>query len=454
MKKNMTKVMAMGMVLTMLAGTTVFAVDRTATNDMAAAGSEMDVKEEGFTTDSGKIVSVEKSGTDGVSVVEIENKNGGLRFAVDANSLILDRKDGSYKTVADLTEGMEVAVVYSANSPMGMSLPPYLGSVTAVVANADADNMMVGHFGDDLTDETNKLQLNISDETRILNMEGAKIKLSAADVKNRDALVFYYVTTRSIPAQTTPSLVLLLTQAEEAGEEMGNEPKMQAQIMVPLREAAKENGYTVKFADGQTLSGRTIVYAAGTYRRRLNIKGEHEFSARGISYCAVCDGAFYKDKDTAVIGGGDTALSDALFLSDIAKNVYVIHRRDAFRANEALVEKVKQIPNITLILNAVPVEFIGDNMLTAVKYILNGEEKTLPVGGSFTAIGSIPNTDMLKGIAELDDNGYIAAGEDGVTSAKGIFAAGDVRTKSLRQVITAAADGANCIDSIKKYLQQ
>lgn len=215
-----------------------------------------------------------------------------------------------------------------------------------------------------------------------------------------------------------------------------------------------ENGYTVKFSDGQTLSGRTIVYAAGTYRRRLNIKGEHEFSARGISYCAVCDGAFYKDKDTAVIGGGDTALSDALFLSDIAKNVYVIHRRDAFRANEALVEKVKQTPNITLILNAVPVEFIGDNMLTAVKYIQDGEEKILPVGGSFTAIGSIPNTDMLKGIAELDDNGYIAAGEDGVTSAKGIFAAGDVRTKSLRQVITAAADGANCIDSIKKYLQQ
>ena len=251
MKKNMTKVMAMGMVLTMLAGTTVFAVDGTATNDMAAAGSEMDVKEEGFTTDSGKIVSVEKSGTDGVSVVEIENKNGGLRFAVDANSLILDSKDGSYKTVADLTEGMEVAVVYSANSPMGMSLPPYLGSVTAVVANADADNMMVGHFGDDLTDKTNKLQLNISDETRILNLEGAKIRLSAEDVKNQDALVFYDVTTRSIPAQTTPSLVLLLTQAEEAGEEMGNEPKMQAQMMVPLREAAKENGYTVKWQGKQ-----------------------------------------------------------------------------------------------------------------------------------------------------------------------------------------------------------
>ena len=151
----------------------------------------------------------------------------------------------------ELKAGVVEGVVYSANSPMGMSLPPYLGSVTAVVANADADNMMVGHFGDDLTDETNKLQLNISDETRILNMEGAKIKLSAADVKNRDALVFYDITTRSIPAQTTPSLVLLLPQAEEAGEEMENEPKMQVQMMVPLREAAKENGYTVKWQGKQ-----------------------------------------------------------------------------------------------------------------------------------------------------------------------------------------------------------
>ena len=252
MKKNMTKVMAMGMVLTMLAGTTAFASGTAAeaTKGVLATAEDTKQAKAAFLGESGKIVSVEKSGTDGVSVVEIENKNGGLRFAVDANSLILDRKDGSYKTVADLTEGMEVAVVYSANSPMGMSLPPYLGSVTAVVANADADNMMVGHFGDDLTDKTNKLQLNISDETRILNMEGAKIKLSAEDVKNQDALVFYDITTRSIPAQTTPSLVLLLIQTEEAGEEMGNEPKMQAQMMVPLREAAKENGYTVKWQGG------------------------------------------------------------------------------------------------------------------------------------------------------------------------------------------------------------
>lgn len=246
MKKNMTKVMAMGMVLTMLAGTTAFASGTAAeaTKGVLATAEDTKQAKAAFLGESGKIVSVEKSGTDGVSVVEIENKNGGLRFAVDANSLILDRKDGSYKTVADLTEGMEVAVVYSANSPMGMSLPPYLGSVTAVVANADADNMMVGHFGDDLTDKTNKLQLNISDETRILNMEDAKIKLSAEDVKNQDALVFYDITTRSIPAQTTPSLVLLLDTGRRSS-------KMQAQMMVPLREAAKENGYTVKWQGKQ-----------------------------------------------------------------------------------------------------------------------------------------------------------------------------------------------------------
>lgn len=126
MKKNMTKVMAMGMVLTMLAGTTAFASGTAAeaTKGVLATAEDTKQAKAAFLGESGKIVSVEKSGTDGVSVVEIENKNGGLRFAVDANSLILDRKDGSYKTVADLTEGMEVAVVYSANSPMGMSLPP------------------------------------------------------------------------------------------------------------------------------------------------------------------------------------------------------------------------------------------------------------------------------------------------------------------------------------------
>lgn len=216
---------------------------------------------------------------------------------------------------------------------------------------------------------------------------------------------------------------------------------------------SEDNIFTVSFTNGKQLSARAMIYAAGTYRRRLGIKGEQEFSARGISYCAVCDGAFYRGKRAAVIGGGDTALSDALYLSDIAERIYIIHRRDEFRGSEALQEKVRQKENIELIMNAIPVEFVGDKLLTGIKYQQNGEEKLLPVSGSFTAVGSIPNTEILQGIADLDNNGYIIAGENGITSAEGIFAAGDVRTKSLRQVITAAADGANCVESVRRYLE-
>ncbi len=248
MNKNVTRAMAIAMVLAMLAGTTAFAEGgaEILTGTSASADSKLVVKEAGFTTDGGKIISIDTA--DDGAVVEIENERGGLRFAVGASSVILDREDGSYRAVSDLKEGMEVTVVYAADSPMGMSLPPYLSTVTAVVANADAGNVTVGHFSADGTDWVHSLHLNISDETRILNLEGAKIRLSAEDVKNQDALVFYDGTTRSIPAQTTPSLVLLLTQAEEG---TASETEMQAQIMVPLREAAQENGYTVKWQGKQ-----------------------------------------------------------------------------------------------------------------------------------------------------------------------------------------------------------
>ncbi len=245
----------------------------------------------------------------------------------------------------------------------------------------------------------------------------------------------------------------------ESGYDLGEKFRNHAEsvgtefVEAEVSEIKPENDtWKVVFLDGKSLETKTIIYAAGTYRRRLNIKGEQEFSARGISYCAVCDGAFFEGKSVAVIGGGDTALSDAVYLSDIAERVYIIHRRDAFRASESLQETVKNIPNIELILNAVPTEFFGEKLLEGIRYTQNGEEKTLSVSGSFTAIGSVPNSDMLKGIADLDNNGYIIADEDGITSAKGIFAAGDVRTKKLRQVITAASDGANCVESVSEYL--
>ena len=246
----------------------------------------------------------------------------------------------------------------------------------------------------------------------------------------------------------------------ESGYDLGEKFRSHAEasgaefIEAEVTEIISDSGhYVLKLSDGKLLETKTVIYAAGTYRRRLNIKGEQEFSARGISYCAICDGAFYAGKSVAVIGGGDTALSDALYLSEMCERVYIIHRRDSFRGSEALQERVKNTPNIELVMNAVPIEFFGDKLLSGVKYIQNGEEKTLNVSGSFTAIGSVPNTELLKGIAELDDNGYIIAGEDGITSAGGIFAAGDVRTKKLRQVVTAASDGANCVESVRNYLQ-
>lgn len=261
MKKNLTKVMAMGMVLTMLGTATAFAEEPaviSATESTSIETIMAEAQEAAFISQSGKVVSVEASFTEGVQLVTIDNEQGGLRFAVDSNTIVVNREDGAYLTAADLTEGMEVAVVYDAFGPMGMSMPPYLGQVTAVVANADAGFFTVGHFDNDLTDMKNMLKLNISENTDIQNLQGARIRLTAEDVKGQDALVFYGATTRSIPAQTTPSFVLLLTNNEKTeGEMTGSRAaevtdaaevtEAKEAVMVPLRETAEANGYTVKW---------------------------------------------------------------------------------------------------------------------------------------------------------------------------------------------------------------
>lgn len=238
MKKNLTKVMALGMVMTVMAGTTAFANEPmliasnpTASVDMAEASM--------YLTQSGTVTSIEASETEGVSIVEMDNEQGGLRFAVASNTIIVDRATGEYMTADQLEEGMIVSVVYDMNSPMGMSMPPFLGNVTAVVANADAGSVVVGHFDENLTDWANKLTLNIGEETSIQNMQGARIRLSAEDVKGQDALVFYDFTTRSIPAQTTPSFVLILGEQEAPA------------TCVPLRETAEANGFSVKWQGKQ-----------------------------------------------------------------------------------------------------------------------------------------------------------------------------------------------------------
>lgn len=214
----------------------------------------------------------------------------------------------------------------------------------------------------------------------------------------------------------------------------------------------EDNFCNIAFTDNKNIQAKTIIYAAGANPRKLCIKGEREFTGKGVSYCAVCDGAFYKDKTVAVVGGGDTALQDALLLSKIAKTVYLVHRRDEFRANKSLQKSVKETQNIKLVLNSVVKEIIGDKKVSSVRIISNGNEESLNVDGIFIAVGTVPNSILLNGIAQLDDNGHVVANEDGITSVKGIFAAGDVRTKKLRQVVTAVSDGANCVQSVEEYL--
>lgn len=221
-----------------------------------------------------------------------------------------------------------------------------------------------------------------------------------------------------------------------------------------VSEIVPEDGnYRIKLSDGESYLTKTVIYAAGASHRRLGVKGEEEFSGRGVSYCAVCDGAFYKGKTVAIVGGGDTALGEAVFLSKLAEKVYLIHRRDSFRANKSLQEKVSQIANIIPVMSAVPTEIYGDKKVGGIELSHDGNTERLTVDGVFVAVGTVPNSEPLRGVAELSPEGYVMAGEDCVTSAKGIFAAGDVRTKPLRQVITAAADGACCVYEAEKYLE-
>lgn len=236
------------------------------------------------------------------------------------------------------------------------------------------------------------------------------------------------------------------THAENLGAEF-----IEGEIIKIVR---SNGGYTLQLDNDKALTAKTIIYATGTQCRKLGVAGEQELLGRGVSYCAVCDGAFYKNKVVAVIGGGDTALGDAVLLSGLAKKVYLVHRRGEFRANKALQNKVSGIKNIVPVLNAAVQKINGKDHVEAVAILQNGSEKALPVGGVFVAIGSTPNSALVKELLNVDENGYIVADETGVTSADGIFAAGDVRAKKLRQVVTAVSDGANCVLSAEEYLNK
>lgn len=187
---------------------------------------------------------------------------------------------------------------------------------------------------------------------------------------------------------------------------------------------------------------RSVIIATGAENRKLNIKGEQELIGRGVSYCATCDGNFYKEKTTAVVGGGNTAIEDAIYLSNIATKVYLIHRREEFRAEQKYVEELKSKENVEFILNAKVKEIKGQDKVESIIISKNSGEEELQIDGLFIAVGQTPNNEIFKNILDLDDKGYIISEDDVHTKTKGIYVAGDARKKELRQLTTAVSDGS------------
>ena len=243
----------------------------------------------------------------------------------------------------------------------------------------------------------------------------------------------------------------LMKKVQEQAAELGAKIKMEEVLKVEktgdlFRVETDDGGYET----------RAVILAVGAEDKKLGMAQEEELTGRGVSYCATCDGAFYKGKPVAVIGGGNTALYDALYLSDIASKVYLVHRRNEFRGDKILVKKLRERSNVEFVTPFVPEEFLGDDKLTCLKVKMVDSDKVrtgdkyrfLEVDGVFVAVGKRPQTDAFTELVKLDESGYIVAGENCTTSCLGVFAVGDCRTKAVRQLVTAAADGAVAVNGL------
>jgi thioredoxin reductase (NADPH) len=245
-----------------------------------------------------------------------------------------------------------------------------------------------------------------------------------------------------------------------SGMDLGLKMREQAEglgakfVTETVQEISPEGSTKTVRTDQNTYEAKTLIFATGADHRRLGVKGEEELAGMGVSYCATCDGAFFKGSDVAVVGGGDVAVGDAIFLARGCRKVYVVHRRHELRAAKSLQEKMLSLPNVEMVWDSVVDSIEGENQTGALRChnVKDDSTRVLHIDGVFIAVGILPNSGLLKGKVSMDASGYIMAGEDGRTSADGVFAAGDVRTKTLRQIITACADGANCIDSVQDYL--
>ena len=213
--------------------------------------------------------------------------------------------------------------------------------------------------------------------------------------------------------------------------------------------------FVLHTSEGQIFC-RAVLLATGAVNRKLEIPGEEKFLGRGVGYCATCDGAFYRGKVTAVVGGSYQAVEDAIYLAGICDKVYIVHRRDALRAGVLLEEQVRKLPNVEIVWNHIPLEIVGNEFVEGlhIKNVKTAAEDTLKVDGVFVAIGTTPSTKLAEGLVDMDAQGYIVAGETGETSLPGFYVAGDIRTKQLRQIITAVADGANAVTAATEYIKK
>lgn len=240
----------------------------------------------------------------------------------------------------------------------------------------------------------------------------------------------------AIPSITGPELAQqIYSQAEKLGAQIRFETVTQTELSARPKVVTTNVGH---------YEAKAVIVANGVRRRKLDRPGEEEFTGRGVSYCATCDGAFFREKDVAIVGGGNTALEDALFLANVCRTVYLIHRRDAFRGEKALAERVMQRENIKIQYDSAVSEICGESAVTAVRIenTKTGAQQELAVNAVFVAIGLIPKNGIFASQLPLDESGYFLAGEDCRTPIDGVFVAGDCRSKLLRQIITAASDGA------------
>ena len=216
------------------------------------------------------------------------------------------------------------------------------------------------------------------------------------------------------------------------------------------------DGVKIVRTQERELEATAVILATGAVHAHLDVPGEEELSGMGVSYCATCDGAFFRGKTVAVVGGGDAALEDAIYLARTCEKVYLIHRRDELRGTKALQDEIRAMDNVEILYSHVVEEILGEDAVNAlrIKDVKSGESRELPVAGVFIAVGIRPGTELVRNLTACDEGGYVLAGEDCATRLPGLYAAGDVRKKPLRQIVTAVADGANAAMAASEFCRE